>query len=380
MAADPKESSPIGTQLATLHHTLRGDFPGILRVAVALYDAEADRLRTFTHSTDGESPLSDYEVSLADMPCLRELARSGAPRIIDDLAESVDCERDHNRRILSKGFRSSFTVPFFEMGRLYGFLFFDAAEPRYFSADVARRLAVYAHLASLLILRGLTPVRVLRSAVRVTQDIGHIRDAETGAHLDRMSRFSKVIASGIAEEAALGDEDVEFISLFAPLHDIGKIGIPDSVLLKPGSLSSAELTVMRSHVAKGSSLVTTLLRRFDLEDAPHVGRLRNIVRHHHECMDGSGYPDGLAGDAIPVEARVVATADVFDALTSERPYKPAWSNDTAFEFLQTWAGKRLDAGCVHALVDNRDRVAAIQKRFREPRHDLGSHEGYSAEL
>ena len=380
MAAQPLDSSPICKQISEFHATLRDDFPGVVRVAVALYDAAADRLRTFAHSTEGETPLAHYEVALADMPCLRELASTGRPRIIDDLTEGVDCEREHNRRILSQGYRSSFTVPFFEDGRLNGFLFFNAAERCYFSPEVARRLAVYASLASLLVLRGLAPVRVLRSAVRVTQEIGHIRDAETGAHLERMSRFSKTIATGIAESEGLTDEDVEFISLFAPLHDIGKIGIPDSILLKPGTLSRSELAVMRSHVSKGSSLVATLLRRFGLDDAPHVGRLRSIVRHHHECVDGSGYPDGLSGEAIPVDARIVATADVFDALTSERPYKPAWSNDTAFEFLETWAGRHLDARCVHALVENRDRVAAIQRRFREPRHDLGSHDGYSAEL
>lgn len=348
MAAHPLESSPICTQLKDFHTTLREDFPGVVRVAVALYDAEADRLRTFAHSTEGETPLAHYEMALADMPCLRELARSGRPRIIDDLTETLDCEREHNRRILSQGYRSSFTVPFFEDGRLYGFLFFNASERCYFSPEVARRLAVYASLASLLVLRGLAPVRVLRSAVRVTQEIGHVRDAETGAHLARMSRFSKAIATGVAESESLSDEDVEFISLFAPLHDIGKIGIPDAVLLKPGEFTAAEWEIMRTHVAVGVEICAPL-RTFR--------PVLPIIRHHHEHLDGSGYPDGLSGEAIPLLARVFQVADVYDALTNNRPYRRALGTPEAVATMRGearrgwWSGEILET--LEALLHRR---------------------------
>jgi HD-GYP domain-containing protein (c-di-GMP phosphodiesterase class II) len=153
--------------------------------------------------------------------------------------------------------------------------------------------------------------------------------------------------------------------MFAPLHDIGKIGIPDSVLLKQGRLSSDEIEVMKSHARKGREIIDDLLANFGLESVEHVDILRNIAEYHHECVNGRGYPSGLAGKQIPLEARIVAVADVFDALTSRRPYKEAWSNDQAFAMLETMAGESLDPECVRALFDCRRDVEHIQAQFAE---------------
>ena len=122
---------------------------------------------------------------------------------------------------------------------------------------------------------------------------------------------------------------------------------------------------MSTHPIKGREIIDCMLDNFDLDRMPHVEILRNIAQFHHEAVNGSGYPDALAGDAIPVEARIVAVADVFDALTSERPYKHAWSIDEAFADLRRLAGVKLDRDCVEALLDSRADIEDIQRQFQE---------------
>lgn len=146
------------------------------------------------------------------------------------------------------------------------------------------------------------------------------------------------------------------IELAAPLHDIGKIAIPDSVLLKPGPLDDDELAKMREHPRIGHELLSDSQNRFIQMGA-------TIALRHQERYDGSGYPDGLAGDQIPIEARIVAVADVFDALVSKRPYKRAWTIDEALDYIGRNSGSLFDPACVAALLKDRARIEAICKRF-----------------
>jgi HD-GYP domain-containing protein (c-di-GMP phosphodiesterase class II) len=153
--------------------------------------------------------------------------------------------------------------------------------------------------------------------------------------------------------------------MYSPLHDIGKIAIPDRILFKPGQLDADEHAIMRTHARKGREIIDEILANFGLHGVQQANILRNIAEYHHEAVNGHGYPAGLAGTAIPLEARIVAVADVFDALTSRRPYKDAWSNDEAVAMLRRMAGEQLDGECVEALVANRAEVEAIQAQFRE---------------
>ena len=197
---------------------------------------------------------------------------------------------------------------------------------------------------------------VLRSAVNLAADLTRFRDADTGTHLDRVSRYARLIAASLGLEAGFIDE----LAALAPAHDIGKLAIPDHILLKQGTLEPSELEVMRGHVASGVAVVEELIRDFDLGGSADVAMLRNIVRAHHEALDGSGYPDGLKDGEIPLEARIIAVADVFDALTSERPYKRTWTSDAAFGFLNDQKGTRFDAACVAALVARAPEAESIR--------------------
>lgn len=349
--------------LHQLHRDLREQMPEVHRFAIALYDSGIDTLKTFVHSTLEGGSLVHYEARLADVPSLAELAQDNRDRIVADMEVFDASASTHSQRLLAQGFRSSYTKPFYNRGELGGFLFFDAVEVGFFTPAVVRHLSVYADLAALMVINALAPVGVLRSAVSLVQDLSNLRDQETGVHIDRMSRFAHLIAMTMAEKKDLNDEFIEFVFLFAPLHDVGKIAIPDSILLKEGKLTSEEMDVMRGHVDQGREMVERMANSFGVESLSYINILHNIVTYHHEQIDGRGYPEGLRGEDIPLEARIITVADVFDALTSDRPYKSAWSNDEALSFLGTYAGSKFDADCVWALKQNIEMIEGIQSKF-----------------
>lgn len=186
---------------------------------------------------------------------------------------------------------------------------------------------------------------------------GEYKDFDTAMHLKRMSLYSRLLAEAIG----FSEEDAEIIELAAPLHDIGKIGIPDSILLKKGSLEADELKTMRKHPQIGYEI---------LQDSPskYLQKGGEIALAHHEKFDGTGYPFGLKGQQIPLSARIVAIADVFDALTSARPYKEAWSLAQAFDYLLEQSGKHFDPELVDAMSSIRHAVAKIHDNNKELIH------------
>ncbi|MBA5639038.1 response regulator [Duganella sp. LX20W] len=180
------------------------------------------------------------------------------------------------------------------------------------------------------------------------------RDPETGAHIQRMAHYSCLIAA----ELGLPLEQQQDILNAAPMHDIGKVGTPDHILLKPGRLNPEEMVIMRQHAAIGYQILKDC-------QAPMLRLAAQIALSHHERYDGAGYPHGLAGDGIPLVGRIVAVADVFDALTSVRPYKQAWTMDAARQHLLDNRGGHFDPQCVDALLRRWDAVQAIRARYQD---------------
>ena len=180
------------------------------------------------------------------------------------------------------------------------------------------------------------------------------RDEETGLHVRRLAEYARILASSLG----LPREDVQRIWLAAPMHDVGKIGIPDVVLRKPGPYTPAERRIMEQHVTVGHAMLAG--SGIPLLDAAAVIALR-----HHERWDGSGYPDGLVGAAIPRDARIVAVADVFDALTSARPYKSAWTIGDAVEHLIEQAGAHFDPEVVAAFLSALPALTEAAHRLAE---------------
>lgn len=185
------------------------------------------------------------------------------------------------------------------------------------------------------------------------------RDPETGGHIHRMAHYSHLIARRLAQP----ERYCEHILLAAPMHDVGKLGIADGILLKPGRLNPDEFDMMKRHAEIGHSILTGSSSRV-------IQLAAEIAISHHEKYDGSGYPRGLKGEAIPLSGRIVAVADVFDALTSARPYKQPWPLEEARQFLAQNAGTHFDPGCVAAFLESWDDVLRVRSRFADPAIDL----------
>lgn len=211
----------------------------------------------------------------------------------------------------------------------------------------------------------LVDAKALRqSRLHIVQRLGRAaeyKDNKTGLHVMRMSHFSQALALAIGCSAAWADELLHA----SPMHDVGKIGIPDAVMLKPGPLTRSEWDIMRQHPLIGAEIIGE-------HDNSLLRMARNIALYHHEKWDGSGYPHGLRGHDIPLAARIVAIADVFDALTSERPYKRAWSVDEALAHLKAHSGTHFDPQLVPAFLALREQLDAIRKRWQDavPTPDL----------
>ena len=356
---------PLKEKLVHAHRLVQEYFPFIARIAVTVYDPETRVLKSYLNSAARGDPLEHYQALIDDAPSLKAILDKGQPRVVNNLLTYENSTHEHARRIGRHGYLASYTLPMFHNGLFLGFIFFNSDKADVFDEAVLRELDLFGHLIALMMIGELITINVLSAAIKTTTRITHARDPETGTHLDRMSRYCRLIAQALADQYDLDDDYIEHVFMFAPLHDIGKIAIPDSILLKPGELNADEAAIMKTHPSKGRQMIDDIIRNFQLDGIDHVSILRNIAEYHHEAVNGTGYPEGRRGREVPLEARIVAVADVFDALTSRRPYKEAWSNDQAFATLAKLAGERLDNDCVTALMAHREEIEAIQKRFAE---------------
>lgn len=197
-----------------------------------------------------------------------------------------------------------------------------------------------------------------RTRLQVVQRLGmaaEYRDEETGNHILRMSHTCALLARAVGWSEAACD----LILNASPMHDIGKIGIPDAIMLKPGRFEPHEWEIMKTHAAIGGRLL-------EGDDSALMHMAREIALTHHEKWDGSGYPGGWAGEAIPQSGRIAALADVFDALTSVRPYKKAWTIEAAVEYIEENSGKHFDPELVALFPRELPGIVAIRERFAEP--------------
>jgi len=194
-----------------------------------------------------------------------------------------------------------------------------------------------------------------REAIIHLAKAGEYRDEGTGNHVLRMAKYSRIIAEQLGIFTKEECEDLEYA---APMHDIGKIGVPDKVLLKPGKLDPDEWEIMKKHSEMGHSILSSSKSKY-----MKMGAI--IAMNHHERFDGKGYPNGLKGTDIPLVARIVAVADVFDALVTSRPYKSAWSTEDALIYIQQQSGTHMDPQCVAAFFARLDDIKKIQSDYSD---------------
>lgn len=225
-----------------------------------------------------------------------------------------------------------------------------------FMTDLSRTLSILVSrclLTETLMVREVELENARSEAIRRLGAASEFRDNETGMHIMRMTNY----ATSIAKFLGLPASQREMLAICAPMHDVGKIGIPDAILRKPGKLSADEYEIMKTHTEIGRRLLSG--------DDELLAAAREIAGSHHERWDGTGYPQGLAGEAIPLLARICTVADVFDALTSVRPYKQRWSFQDTSNYIQEQSGKHFDPTVVAAFIKALPEIARIRELYRD---------------
>jgi putative two-component system response regulator len=228
----------------------------------------------------------------------------------------------------------------------------------YLEAEVTRRMQ------DTLLVQDLT--------INALAEVAETRDNETGNHIRRTQHYVRILAQRLQTHprfaAVLADTVIELMFKSAPLHDIGKVGIPDHILLKPGKLTTEEWTIMKTHSELGAMAIERALRNADRR-LDFLDMAMQIARYHHEKWDGSGYPEGLKGDAIPIPARLMALADVFDALISRRVYKEAMPFGQVKDLIVAERGRHFDPDVVDAFLHSFDEFISVAETYRESRSE-----------
>jgi len=316
---------------------------------------------------------------------LHELIKTGNSRIINDLEKYCEGKplKPYNQAILEAGIRASITLPLKVSGEPVGVIFFSSVNKNVYKKEHIKLLNTLASSIAISLNKNIYVNDIKYSSILALAKLAEARDSYTGEHLNRMAVYSRMIAELLYENNVYRNiidlDYVESIERFSPLHDIGKVGVRDSILLKPGKLTAEEFNEMKLHTIYGAEVLREADKYMkDNKKMFHMGI--EIVEAHHEKWDGSGYPYGKKGSEIPLSARIVALADVFDALTSVRPYKPAFSFEATLDAIAEGRGSHFDPVIVDVFLANRDRIEAVYKKFLPTMSDKGNNQEDTAKI
>lgn len=301
---------------------------------------------------------------------LGKIIETGEERIINDLEEYVKGKplKEYNRILLEEGIKSSITFPLKNDKEVVGIIFFSSNAKNVYKKEHISFLKTLANSIMLSLEEDILIDDLIISSTLALAMLTEERDPETGDHLNRMKTYSKVIAELLSRENEFKDIiDIEYINnieKFSPLHDIGKVAIRDDILLKPGKLSQEEFEIMKTHAVYGAKVLKMADENLKKKGRSIFNLGIEIAEGHHEKWDGSGYPYGKNGEEIPLSARIVAVADVFDALTSKRPYKRAFTFEESIEIIIDGSGKQFDPNIVNVFVENIQMIKDIYEQFQ----------------
>ncbi len=364
------------SQANTLSETLRfvfNEFRTLLPldwVGMLVMDGSGERFVLQHRFTEGETKLAEGDTFRAEGTLLGQAMAENKPLHLPDLEQiaAEDGGAEFAARLAEDGRQSAIFFPLAVEGDWSAVLAFAVSAKDAYTAEHLELLGNIAIQVAHGFEKTVVTENLVITAVTGLAKLAESRDVDTGDHLLRMARYASLIAEEIGRtgeyKERVNTDLIRDIFRFAPMHDIGKVGIPDSILLKPGKLGSEEWHEMRRHPIIGGEV----LRRCEMQ-MNAVGHSMfqvaiEIAECHHEHFDGSGYPSALAGEAIPLSARIVTAADVFDALTSRRPYKEAWSVEQALRLFKEEAGKQFDPVVVEAMERAMPRMMEVYLQHR----------------
>lgn len=342
-------------------------------IGIALIDEEKKMLRaSYGVSDETINGLPEHIMGLSWLikdTSMEGLLNSGEARIINDLEEHCKGKalNPYNRIILEAGIRASITLPLKVSGEPVGLIFFSSSSKNVYTQEHAKFLSTLANSIAISLNQNIFVNDILYSSVFALAKLAETRDEDTGEHMERMSLYARAIAELLFENDMFEDElDVEFvedIQRYSPLHDIGKVGILDGILLKPGKLTPEEFEEMKKHTTFGAEVLRSSEKNMERKGKSLFRMGIQIAEGHHEKWDGSGYPYGKREYEIPLCARIVAVADVFDALTSKRPYKKAFSFEESVDIIAEGRGKHFDPIIVDVFLNNIDRIKKLYHAY-----------------
>lgn len=336
-----------------LFNSLKQEYPHLSRLCVTVTNSAY--LENF-HVIDSQHTTDRYDIaSMASSSCLSlmQIIECEEIRVVSDLADLRDNTRTQLLRSL--GHNSSLTMGIKLANGEGALLFFNSTQVGYFEKGAlhADLLFVKEVIYSLLC-HDKNKHQMLLQALKLALNISHKRDPETADHLQRMSLYSKLIAELLAKTLPIDHRFIQWIELYAPFHDIGKYRIPDDVLFSTERFNTTQRAIMNKHVQYGVDIIDDVLKTINIvnSSSDEIQFLKNIIYCHHERFDGCGYPSNLTRHAIPLEARIVSIADVFDALLSKRSYKHAWPIHDTKTYIENQSGKAFDPTIVDILIDH----------------------------
>ncbi|WP_375752978.1 HD domain-containing phosphohydrolase [Vibrio sp. HN007] len=364
--SQPNQLNSLNHELADLHKRVKTKVPNLERIAFVLYDQSAGLLKTYAESSNNIDSFTHHEFPLSSCATLKECADNGETRVINDIPSQLTPENRHSQWLLEQGYRSSFTVPIYNFQQFIGFVFFNSHKKGLFTQLVQNELMPFCDLISFVVNAEYSLLHAILASAELTKELSPGYKKESQEHVERISRYAHLIAKEVADLYQLDDEVIENIHLFSRLHDIGKSALPTDILLKPDNLVSDERDAMKNHIENGIALVDKILDNLGSPSHPCVDILKDIIACHQEFLDGSGYPNGLSHGEISVPTRIITVANIFDALTSHRPYKQACSIPAALLELEkmVYDGK-LDGNCVSALRNHMVSLNNIIQQYPE---------------
>ncbi|MCG9544700.1 HD domain-containing protein [Vibrio sp. Isolate33] len=364
VAAEDKDIIAIVDDLFRL---AREHYPILSRLSVVLCSENRASNYFVSDTLCQEAEHRYVEQELKPESALSRMAESLDTRIIHDLTSLKPTKQISH--LLQLGHQSSYTTPIHYQESNLGFVFINASSTGFFANDYIQcDIAYISQLISSLFVQLFERQRHFQSSLAIALNMGHARDPETKEHLIRMGKYSEQIARTMSQSNnEITHQFIHRIRLYAPFHDIGKYRIPDNVLFSTGRFSAEERAIMNNHTLYGEEMINDVvsLSHHCSMCSDEIQFIKNIVRHHHERFDGSGLPDGLSDTAIPLEARIVTLADVFDALMSKRAYKHAWSLSEVMEYIEAHNGSMFDPECVEALKQNLEGFMAIREQYND---------------